>query len=507
MPGERRDDAGVRRQLRLPTRAGSFLVPRELHAPGPIAHCCFVRGRVGGTRRWLAACSAAVLATASLLLAPGLAAAVSYWAEAVLTGDPLQPLLEHSLTVPMNLGVPVLGHPVSAELTLRSRTAVGEDAALAGALAVTAGPWEAYLVRDEDHRSSTEPFRLVHRSARVPGTWAGGLQWRGRWFALLQYVQAVPLRGRTGPLLLVQAGPPLPWPRLTWVGYGTDQLQHQFFVLDGAFRLGTNVRVAWAGAWQTGLEVASPLAVPGLTHVSEGAAWARVQLTRQRHRLWFTVHATSSGFRSLVADSYPFHRGQAGIEGRWQFRPQTSHLLSVYGEVRQPLNQKAVPFRAVEARYSVAPRQRWAWHLGALVKWEGGAPPAVTWQAGARDPKRRLDASLELATGGPSLRWRPRIAWESDGWRVVATADTDLPGWRVQWVHSAYAPWHLTVVYKERWSKDAAGPARPWTHVRLARRLQERGEVWVRWGEWDRGRLDVGWSQAPALAAGVSLTF
>ncbi|HEY8416695.1 MAG TPA: hypothetical protein VIK93_01525 [Limnochordales bacterium] len=457
----------------------------------------------------MAVCAAAALAWAGLLLAPGLAAAVSYWAETVLAADELkQFVLEQSLTVPLDLRTPLLGHPLFAELKLRHRTAAGEGAALAGGgLTAAAGPWEGYVVRDEDHRSSTEPFRLVHRSARAQGAWAGGLQWRGDWSALLQYVQAVPLRGRTGPLLVGQAEPSPPWPRLTWVGYGTEQLQHQFFVLDGAFRLSPNMRVAWGGVWQTGREVAPPLEAPGLIQVSEAAAFARLEATRGRHRLWFTVHATSPGFRSLAADTYPFHRGQAGVEGRWQFRPQANHLLSVYGEVREPLDDATAPFRAVEVRYSVAPRRRWAWHLGALAEWEGSAAPVVTWQVGGRDPDRRLDASLELETGGNRLRWRPRLEWEANGWRMVTTADTDLPGWRVQWVHSGHPFWQLTLVYKERRDKGAGGQARAWTHVRLARRLPERGEVWVRWGEWDQGRLDVGWSRPPTVAVGVSLSF
>lgn len=451
-----------------------------------------------------------VLAFVVLSVAPAPAGAVAYWAEtAVPVDEPQAFTLEQSLRVDLDPPVESLGRRLGGELVLRQATrGADEPARWGGSLRLAAGSLQGWVLYDDDHRSSTEPFRLVHRSSRSPDAWAGGLEWHGAWSGQLQYVQAVPLRGRPGPLLMGQVQGPAPWPRLAWVGYGTDQLQHQFFVLDGSWRLSPGVDVTWGGAWQRGLEVAAAPAVPGgLVPVSEAAGFVRLNVTSGRHRWWVLVHGTSPGFRSLVASTYPFYRGRAGWEGRWQFRPRPNHLLSVYGQLLWPLGDGYRDARELEFRYSVAPRQQWAWHAGAALSLNDDGPPAVTWQAGVRDPDRRLDVSLELGTGGPELRWRPRLEWRADGWRVVLGADSAFPGWRLQWTHTGHPLWDLTVVYKERWDQAAHPPVRGWSYVRLARRFSDSGEVWVRWGDWDQGRLDVGWSRPRVLALGIARTF
>ncbi|MBO8142547.1 MAG: hypothetical protein H0Z37_10300, partial [Firmicutes bacterium] len=43
------------------------------------------------------------------------------------------------------------------------------------------GPLEVRLFWDEDHVTSSDPFRLVHKSARSPGAAAGQVRWRGPW--------------------------------------------------------------------------------------------------------------------------------------------------------------------------------------------------------------------------------------------------------------------------------------------------------------------------------------
>ena len=221
-----------------------------------------------------------------------------------------------------------------------------------------------------------------------------------------------------------------------------------------------------------------------------------------------TVHRTTGGFRSLVADDYPFARGRLGWEGRWQFRPRTNHLLSVYAHWLTPVSYPFAPGQEVEVRYSVSPRQRWAWHAGAAWEREAESGPAVTWQAGVRDPGRRLDASVETTvSSGDGVRWRPRVQWQAPDWRLLLTADSAFPGWRAQLVYTGHPLWDLTAVYKERRpSSGSPGPS-GWTHVRLLRRIPGFGEVWAQWNDWDQGRLDVGWSRPATVAAGIAISF
>lgn len=435
------------------------------------------------------------------------AAALSYWAEVVAPVEaPGGFVLDQGLRVPFaGPGGPLWGG-VAGELALRQRTFPGDStSAWAGGLHLAAGPFRGYLVHNDHHRSSTEPFRLVHYSAWSPGAWAGGVQWLDRWSGLVQFVEAVPLRRQAGPLLVGQLAGPAPWPRLTWVGYGTTQLRHHFYVLDGALDLSPGARLRWGGAWQQGLEVAALAGPVAFASVAEGAAFARLEASRGRHRYWLALHGTSPGFRSLVADDYPFLRGRAAMEGRWQFRLQTSRLLSVYGHVAEPLDGRYAPSREVEVRYSAAPRRQWAWHLGGAWRWREGEGTILGWEAGLRDPARRLDLSVEMEAGGAGVRWRPRVQWRAPDWHLRVAADTALAGWRLQWVHTGHPLWELTVVYKQRWDPAGGLPVRDWLYLRVARRLPDRGQVWLRWGDHDQGRLDVGWAWPAEVAVGIDL--
>src|SRR5690606_33773194 len=241
--------------------------------------------------------------------------------------------------------------------------------------------------------------------------------------------------------------------------------------------------------------------------VRETAAFARVDAARGRHRIRMTVHRTSDGFRSAVARDYPFARGRIGLEGRWQFRPRTNHLLSVYGQWLTPVGDQFAAAQEVEVRYSVSPRQRWAWYAGAAWELEAESEPAVTWQAGVRDPRRRLDASLEATASGDGVRWRPRVEGQAPDWRLRFTADSEFPGWRAQWVYTGHPFWEVTAVYKERRQGSGSPGWRSWTYVRLLRRVPGFGEVWMQWNDWDQGRLDVGWSRPVTVAAGISIAF
>lgn len=429
------------------------------------------------------------------------AKAARYQAQITLEpGRPESYAIEHVVSLPIG----GRRHGLHGELSLRRTLGPGVLESWGGTLSLADGPVTVYLARDEDHRSSTEPFRLVHKSSRLRDTWAGVVQWRGEWGAVIQYVEKVPLRGRSGPLLTAQLHPRASWPRVTWVGYGSDALQHHFYVLDGSLSL-TAVNLRWGAAWQHGQEAVGKGGSPALVSLLEGAGFARLEAVQGRHRVWMTLHGTTPGFRSLAADDYPFARGRVGLEGRWQFRPQTNHLLSVYGHWLAPLSDQFQGTKELEVRYSVSPRQRWAWHVGAARKWEGDGRALGTWLAGVRDPGRRLVASVEVETNGDSARWRPRIEWRSSGSRLLVSADSDLSGWRAQWVYTGHPLWEATVVYKERSAGDAQTAVRSWSHMRLVRRVQGFGEVWVRWNDWDLGRLDVGWSRPATVAVGFAV--
>ncbi len=411
--------------------------------------------------------------------------------------------LTHSVQIP--IGDPDRGG-MHGEVQLRHEAGPGDaPATWGGAVSVAAGALEAFAAHGLDHRSSPDPFRLVHKSARTPQAWAVGLEWSGSWSAAFQYAEAAPLRGRTGPLVTARVQGPGAWPRLTWAGYGTEVLQHHFYVLDGRVQVTPAAQVAWGGAWQEGLE--APAGQPGFVAVREAAAFARLDARAGRHRIWLTAHGTTAGFRSLAADSYPFARGRAGLEGRWQFRPRVNHLLSVYAEHLEPLGPEFGRSQDFELRYSVTPRGRWAWLTGVRLSWSGEGGPGATWVAGLRDPGRRLDASVEWEIAGDGARLRPRVEWQAEEWRLLVAADTAYPGWRAQWAYTGHSLWELVVVYKERWLHGTIPERRGWTHVQVVRRFPEFGEVWVRWNEWDQGRLDVGWTRPATIAAGIAVFF
>ncbi|MFO7310936.1 MAG: hypothetical protein C0P61_002610 [Bacillota bacterium] len=455
-----------------------------------------------------AACrAAAVLAALAAAVWPSLAlpaGAAQYQVQVTIQpGEPESYVVEHTLQVP--IGDPQ--HAIHGNVGLRRTSGPALSEAWGGTLSLKAGRAAVFAARNEDHRSSTEPFRLLHKSSRMPEAWSGAIEWRGPWSILLQYVQAVSLRGRPGPVLAAQGQGPAPWPRLTWVGYGSDVLQHHFFVLDGSLTVSRSLHLSWGAAWQQGLEAAGTSGQPSLAPVRETAAFARVDAARGRHRIRMTVHRTSDGFRSLVADDYPFARGRIGLEGRWQFRPRTNHLLSVYGQWLTPVGDQFAAAQEVEVRYSVSPRQRWAWYAGAAWELEAESEPAVTWQAGVRDPRRRLDASLEATASGDGVRWRPRVEGQAPDWRLRFTADSEFSGWRAQWVYTGHPFWEVTAVYKERRQGSGSPGWRSWTYVRLLRRVPGFGEVWMQWNDWDQGRLDVGWSRPVTVAAGISIAF
>src|SRR5690606_39826903 len=77
--------------------------------------------------------------------------------------------------------------------------------------------------------------------------------------------------------------------------------------------------------------------------------------------------------------------------------------------------------------------------------------------AGVRDPRRRVDASLEATVSGDGVRWRPRVEGQAPDWRLRFTADSEFSGWRAQWVYTGHPFWEVTAVYKERSEEGRVG--------------------------------------------------
>ncbi|MBO8142338.1 MAG: hypothetical protein H0Z37_09220 [Firmicutes bacterium] len=331
------------------------------------------------------------------------------------------------------------------------------------------------------------------------------MRWRGPWGGWLHFVESVPLRDEAGPLLSAQIVAPNPLPRITWIAYGTPSLRHQFFVADGTALFGRHLRLSWGRGWQAGAELAST-GEPAIVSVAEWARFARIETGFGRHRIWFSVHGTSPGFRSLANPDYPFRRGRTGIEGRWQFRPATGHLLSVFGRYTSPLSSGSEELDGLLS-YSAAPRGRWAWRVDVEWRRREGEGRLHSWEIQARDPERRLELSAKVYPGESPLRVRPAFEWAGSGWRLRVTADTGFPGWRMEWRLLDHPAWQVTAVYKVRGEAGDDGQGRTWSHVSVAHRVPGFGSVWVKWGRWDQGRLDVGWSWPAEAALGLSVDF
>lgn len=357
----------------------------------------------------------------------------------------------------------------------------------------------ARLFVHEDHESSPDPFRLVHGSVRSDSSRAAAVWWHGPLPGYGQFVDTVPLRDGVGPLLFAQAAGPMGFPvRFSLLTYGTNHLRHRFHVLDGDVDYADS-RLRWGIAWQQGVELIHSTGLP----VSERAGFVRLETAFGRQRAWLLVHDTTRNFRSLAASTYPFQRGTTGIESRWQWRPATNQLLSVYGETS--VDRDGTSADKVELSFSSMPRHRWGWRLGVEASRTGGQLTARGWDMTLTNHDRRFTVSASGTVGDDGHRHRFRAEWDEGPWRLRVAVDDRLPGWRTEWRWAGAARWQATVVYKQR-TYMGHGVV-PWLHVRLSHDISGFGDVWIQWMEPDLGRLDVGWSRPQTVSAGVRAVF
>lgn len=274
-------------------------------------------------------------------------------------------------------------------------------------------------------------------------------------------------------------------------------------MVDGEL-VGGNYRLQWGTARQDGVEIGQFAGGFFREPVQERARFVRLQSSFGHHRAWLLLHDTSDHFRSLAAATYPFRRGTAAIESRWQWRPGTNRLVSVYGEWR--MSRDGQSFQGVEAGYSSMPRRQWGWRVGWDSSWEDGVTGTTGWSVTLTNPDRRFQHSLTVSrsTGRPTRR-RIRLQWDDGRWRARLSADDQLPAWRVEWRWTSGHRWLVTVVFKQRLYADRGVVS--WVHAALTHHIPGFGQVWLQWMEPDLGRLDVGWTRAKTIGAGLRVSF
>lgn len=356
------------------------------------------------------------------------------------------------------------------------------------------------------HRSSADPFKFVHSSARTDNSIAFLLDVAGQKTATVQFVNEVRLKGEQGPLLFTRTRP---WPvpvSLTFLEYGSRVVRHRFIALDGHHPL-PSANIQWGAAWQTGVEVDQR----AMEHrrVLEGAGFLRGELTTGKGRGWLRLHGTSDQFRSLAAESYPFARGRIGVEGRWQWRPGSNRLLSAYGQRLYALGRgdgtATSNDEQWEMGYSYMPRRRWGWRLSGSWKRNRRQTASFGLEASISDSSRRLQYAVGPTIRPAGVQWRHKIEWNDDGRRLTFTFDSQFAGHRMQWTVDDVAGWGWTFVYKRR----SGGPALngEWFHGEVRRRIGTSGQLWMRYMDPDRGRLDVGWQWPTRMSGGVRIFF
>lgn len=388
-------------------------------------------------------------------------------------------------------------------LFLRHQAPTSDSSNWGARLSLETNALSAHLFVHERHDTSSDPFRLVHGSVRGDAAKGVSVTWSGRVPGHAQYVSAVPLRGTDGPLVFARlAASPDEIVRLSVLAYGTERLRHRFFVVDGRLRFGSS-RLEWGVAQQGGVEVNTSGGEPRRDRLDARAGFIRVETSLGRHRAWLLVHDTDEGFRSLAADAYPFRRGATGIESRWQWRPATNRLLSVYGERRMSRGDSS--HEAVEVSFSSMPRGAWGWRVGGDVSWDDGARDSSGWSVTVTNPDRRLEQSVTVSKTADGLRRRLRLQWNEGHWLARLSTDDRLPGWRLEGRWTPEGVWEATMVYKQRTYADRGVVS--WFHASLTYHIPDFGQVWIRWMEPDQGRIDVGWSRPPTVGAGLTVFF
>lgn len=415
-------------------------------------------------------------------------------------------VLRHGLVLPWRIGTHATTTMRGAAESTFVHDADGAliwDAALTGAGERT----EAALFLRRSHRSSKDPFKLVHSSAYGDKTVAGVISRTGRWGGAVQYVTDVPLRRGRGVVVAGRLDLPMPTLSLSAVEYGSNTVRHRFLAVDGRAESG-GMPLTWGVAHMSGIEIDTDSG-PGLvdhTSIRDGAAFVRREWRRDAHSGWMRVHGTGPRFRSLAADAYPFVRGAFGVEGRWQWRLSGNRLLSVYGHRVQrwaspPEAGSAVDYET-EAAFSSMPRGQWGWRLGAEGKTKDGAVDAFALEWTLTDGTRRFEWVTGPVGRDGAVTWRHKAQWDAETWRLRLLVDGRFQGWRVEWLVREAAGRRWTVVHKRR-SQDAVA----WTHIQFERTVPGLGDVWVRYMEPDRGRIDVGWSRSETVSAGLRVSF
>lgn len=404
--------------------------------------------------------------------------------------------MEQRLTLPLSR---LRSSSENARLFLRHTVTEHRTSDWGAIVSVVRPAMSIRLFLHERHEASPDPFRLVHGSVRTDTSKGAAVTWRGRMPGYAQYVNAVPLRDGSGPLLFARVVAPAGIPvRLSVLTYGTERLRHHFTVVDGDLAHDA-ARLRWGIAWQGGVALDDWIR----RTIVERAMFVRLETAFGRHRAWMSVHDTSGDFRSLAASSYPFQRGITGIESRWQWRPATNHLVSVYGE--KNVAHDASSTEGLEISYSSMPRRRWGWRIGWNASRTWSQVVSSGWEVVSTNPDRRFNMSMAASVDAGGYRHRARVEWNDDRWRMRLAFDDGLPGWRAEWRWTDGDPWQATIVYKQRTYAERGVAA--WLHARLSRDVPGFGEVWVQWMEPDLGRLDVGWSRPDTIAAGIRVTF
>lgn len=382
------------------------------------------------------------------------------------------------------------------------------------ALEAVDASWRAALFVNRNHRSSSDPFKLVHASARGDESIATLFEGSEAWTWSVQYIDGVPLRGRPGSLVaarLSTGGFPF---GASYIAYGSERVQHRFAAVDGQWQFPSGIGVQWGAAVQTGVDVEEGKGVGQIVHTSmrAGAAFLRGHLRRGVHSGWLRLHGTGPEFRSLAADTYPFARDKFGLEGRWQWRPGGNRLVSVYGQRLHPLSASVgsertpMPEYEFEASLSTMPRGQWGWRVTGGMETAGDVVDEASLELTARDPGRRLEVITRLSLPTIPLRRRHRLQWDAGSWRLRLTVDSGFPGRRAEWRVTDYGGWGWIVVFKQRDATEVT-PAADWVHVELSRRVTGFGQLWVQYMAPDRGRLDVGWQRPVEVSGGVRISF
>lgn len=454
-------------------------------------------------RRWLASAAIGLMLVAG---AAGAYAQQAFWETSVrVAADTAAFELQQQLALPLSrllVSSPPASAGEPAGFLLLRHTVDPDGAFRWGASLSARGPtWSGRLFIHEPHDTSPDPFRLYHASVRAHDASGASLTVSGRFRVAVQYVDNIPLRGLSGPLLSLHAES-TGWPmRLGVVAYGSERLRHRFVVADGDWRVGAAV-VSLGAAIQDGVELTGSGNAWLRRIVDEHAVFARVETAFGRHRVWVLAHETSPGFRSLAASSYPFRRGALAVEGRWQWRPETSRLVSVYAQRRWSGD---VVLDEAEAAFSAMPRGRWGYRIDVSGRWDGGVYTERGWTVTVTNPDRRFRQVWSVSeTADGQRRRQVRFEWEENRWRARLSVDDGLPGWRLE---ARWSPggWNATVVYKQR--TYPGSNVQRWLHAALTYDVPGFGQWWIQWRDGDNGRLDVGWNRPAVVSAGLRVSF